>query len=45
MKSQGSAAEAHKTLQSQIRPYAGNRLLLNALAVVHQRLLSIAVRL
>src|SRR5665213_2441748 len=38
MKSQGSEPEDHKILQSQTHPYAGNRLLLNALAVVHGRL-------
>ena len=37
MKSQGSAPEAHKTLQSQNRPSAGNRLSVNALNVVHGR--------
>ncbi|HEY4968713.1 MAG TPA: hypothetical protein VII35_02345 [Steroidobacteraceae bacterium] len=37
MKSQGSAPEAHKTLQSQNRPSAGNRLSVNALTVVHGR--------
>src|SRR5271169_5348521 len=38
MKSQGSAASGLKTLQYQTRKYAGNRLSLNALAVVHGRL-------
>jgi hypothetical protein len=38
MKLQGLAASGPKTLQSQTCPYAGNRLLLNALAVVHGRL-------
>jgi hypothetical protein len=38
MKSQGSAPEAHKSLQSQNSPSAGNRLSVNALNVVHGRL-------
>jgi hypothetical protein len=37
MKSQGSAPEAHKTLQSQNYPTAGNRLSVNDLNVVHGR--------
>jgi hypothetical protein len=43
MKSQGSTPEVHKTLQSQIRPYAHNRLSIRALAVVHGRLTSHAI--
>jgi hypothetical protein len=38
MKLQASAAFDPKTLQSQTRQYAGNRLSLNALVVVHGRL-------
>jgi hypothetical protein len=38
MKSQGSEASDPETLQSQNRPYAGNRLSISALAVVHGRL-------
>jgi hypothetical protein len=37
MKLQGSVAFDRKTLQSQTRQYAGNRLSLNALEVVHGR--------
>jgi hypothetical protein len=45
MKSQGSAPEAHKTLQSQNRPSAGNRLSVNDLTVVHGRLMRMAIAL
>src|SRR5579863_7618979 len=41
LKLQGSAAPGLKTLQSQTRQGAGNRLSLNALAVVHGRLSTI----
>jgi hypothetical protein len=40
MKSQGSAPEAHKTLQSQNRPSAKNRLAFNGLEIVHARLIT-----
>ena len=40
MKSQGSAASNRKTLQSQIRQSAQNRLSINALDIVHGQLLS-----
>jgi hypothetical protein len=38
MKSQGSAASNRKTLQSQIRQSAQNRLSINALDIVHGQL-------
>jgi hypothetical protein len=43
MKSQGSAASNRKTLQSQIRQSAQNRLSINALDIVHGQLINMTV--
>jgi hypothetical protein len=40
-KLQGSGPSGRKTLQSQITRYGKNRLVINALAVVHERLASL----
>jgi hypothetical protein len=45
MKSQGSAASNRKTLQSQIRQSAQNRLSINALDIVHGQLITVEGRL
>jgi len=45
MKSQGSAASNRKTLQSQIRQSAQNRLSINALDIVHGQLVTSTTRI